>query len=261
MSEQDGVPPARQGLPLISIRAHGIYLPEPENDRPFHAPYPKVVPARWLIDVGRRLGVRDEQLVFVPDGLDHEKYRVINPIAGRGARIAMVHNNNRTKGSRFGLRALAMVRDAMPEVEATVFSQVEPRNKIPPGVIFRHDPPQREIVEEIYNRSAIFISPSIVEGFGLPCIEAMACGCALVTTENGGSREYAIDGETALVRPPKDSQALVNSIVKLMRNEDQRADLARRGCEYVKRFDWDTSAEILERFLMTYEAAPARYMG
>ncbi|MGH9024719.1 MAG: glycosyltransferase family 4 protein [Acidimicrobiia bacterium] len=258
MSEQDGVPPARYGLPLITIRAYGLYR-KTENERPYYAPYPKVVPARWLVDVGRRMGVPEQQLVLVPNGVDHEKYRLIRPIEGRAARVSMVHSNHPTKGSTVGLAALAMVKEVVPEIEVVVFGHTKPRHQVAPWIIYRHDPPQREIVDEIYNGSAVFISPSIVEGFGKPCVEAMACGCALVTTDNGGSRDYAIDGETALVCPPKDSRAMATNIVNLLRDEGQRVGLARRGREYVERFDWDRSAETLERFLVTYGERPAHY--
>jgi L-malate glycosyltransferase len=261
MSEQDGIPPTRKGLPLLTIRAHGLYTPRASNDQPFFAPYPKVVPARWLVDIGRRLGVRQEQLVLVPNGIDHEKYRLTRPIEGRSPRASMVHSNHPTKGSPIGLQALALVKQEIPEFEAVVFGHTEPRQQIPPWITFRLDPPQREIVDKIYNRSAVFISPSLVEGFGLPCVEAMACGCALVTTDNGGSREYAIPGQTALVCPPKDSRSMAANITELLRDEGHRVSLSRRGREYVTRFDWETSTETLERFLISYGEAPTRYLG
>ena len=59
----------------------------------------------------------------------------------------------------------------------------------------------RQLVDEIYNTSRVFLCTSWVEGFGLTNVEAMACGAALVTTDNGGSRDYALHGETALVAP------------------------------------------------------------
>ncbi|MGH9024720.1 MAG: glycosyltransferase family 4 protein [Acidimicrobiia bacterium] len=260
MSTDDGVPPTRNGLPLISIRGYGIYRKD-SDERSYHAPYPKVVPARWLVDVGTRMGVPEQQLVLVPNGVDHEKYRLIRPMEGRGPIVAMVYRNHPTKGAVFGLEALAMVKSAVPEVEAVVFGQAEPRHDIAPWIVYRHDPPQPEIVDEIYNGSAVFLSSSVVEGFGKPCIEAMACGCALVTTDNGGSRDYAIDGETALVSPPKDSRAMATKIEILLQDQARRAGLAQRGSEYVKRFDWDTSAETLERFLIAYGEQPERLLG
>jgi glycosyltransferase involved in cell wall biosynthesis len=123
------------------------------------------------------------------------------------------------------------------------------------------DPSQDFIVNEIYNRSRIFLCASRYEGFGFPSIEAMACGAALATTANGGAAEYAIDGETALVCEPDDVTALAGNVVRLLRDDELRMRLARRGMEYVRQtFDWDLSAEKLEGFLNEYAADPGRYL-
>jgi glycosyltransferase involved in cell wall biosynthesis len=123
------------------------------------------------------------------------------------------------------------------------------------------NPPQEFIVNEIYNRSRIFLCSSHVEGFGLPSIEAMACGAALVTTSNGGADDYAIHGETALVCEPGDVTAMADHIERLLHDDELRIQLARQGGEYVRQtFDWDASAERLEAFLNEYAADPGRYL-
>jgi glycosyltransferase involved in cell wall biosynthesis len=91
-------------------------------------------------------------------------------------------------------------------------------------------------------------------------VEAMACGCALVTTDNGGSRDYAVDGETALVVPPGDPIALAVAAERLIRDGAIRTRLAASGSELVRsRFDWDNTAAVLEPRLEAYLADPGRY--
>ena len=88
----------------------------------------------------------------------------------------------------------------------------------------------------------------------------MACGCALVTTDNGGSRDYAVDGETALVVPPGDAAGLAAAAERLLRDDAARARLAGAGAELVRRrFDWDNTAALLEPHLEAYVADPGRY--
>ena len=62
----------------------------------------------------------------------------------------------------------------------------------------------------------IYLCPSWDEGLGMPSMEAMACGSALVTYDNGGSRDYAHDGETALVAPRRDLPALVGALGRIL---------------------------------------------
>jgi glycosyltransferase involved in cell wall biosynthesis len=248
----------RKGLPLTFIQGYGVFSQEVE-DRAFRSPCPKICTAAWLVDVGKQLGVPEQQLVHIPYGLRHEKYRLVSPIENRPFRVSMVHSNHHQKGARFGLAALKRVKRSFPELDVLVFGTQDPDRPVPPGMTFLKSPDQSVIVDEIYNRSRVFIMPSLQEGFGLPCIEAMACGCALVTTFNGGSKDYAIHGETALVSEPADVAAMADHIEKLLTDDRYRIELALRGHEYVKRFSWDKSTRMLEAFLKTYAESPEYY--
>jgi glycosyltransferase involved in cell wall biosynthesis len=75
-------------------------------------------------------------------------------------------------------------------------------------------------------------------------VEAMASGCALVTTANGGSADYAFDGETALVCGP-DAEEMAEALVRLVTDDDLRVRIAENGCRFVQRFRWEASAERL----------------
>ncbi len=76
---------------------------------------------------------------------------------------------------------------------------------------FTLDPDPERLVSDIYDRSRVFVQASHYEGFGFTAVEGMACGAALVTTDNGGSRDYAFHGETALVVPPGDVDGLAEA--------------------------------------------------
>ena len=77
-------------------------------------------------------------------------------------------------------------------------------------------------------------------------MEAMACGAALVTTDTGGSWDYAADGDTALVSPPKQPEQLANNIARILNDEALRAKLAESGLQKIGEFSWDTNTLRLE---------------
>jgi glycosyltransferase involved in cell wall biosynthesis len=250
--------PLRSGLPLILVQGYDM-LPQEFERELYRAPCPKICIAKWLVNVGRRLGVTDDQLAHVPYGLHHEKYRVTTPVADRPRQVSMLYNPHPTKAANLGLDALAEVKRRIPEVRVVVFGGVDPIHSIPEGATYLTSPAQEVIVNDIYNQSRVFINSSILEGFGLACIEAMACGCALVTTANRGSEDYAVHDETALVSDPEDVTSMADHVESLLLDDDTRTRLALRGRDYVQRFDWDRSAKVLEEFLQRYESDPDHY--
>jgi GT2 family glycosyltransferase len=112
-----------------------------------------------------------------------------------------------------------------------------------------------------YAAARVFAVGSWFEGFCQPGLEALACGTPLVTTDNGGCREYAIDGETALVVPPRDPPAMAAAVRRLLDDAELAARLSANGLEVVEQdFDWerrtDEFAEVLDGVCAGSVAAP-----
>lgn len=250
--------PESKGQPLAFVQGYKI-LPKEWEINSYRLACPKICISRWLVDIGKSLGVPEHQLVYVPYGLRHEKYRLTSSIENRPLQVAMVHSNHPMKGTQFGLAALDKVRKRIPNLEVMLFGTEDSKIPLPAWITFLKSPDQGVLVEKIYNGSRVFVSPSILEGFGFPCIEAMACGCAVVTTRNGGSEDYAIHGETALVSEPEDVDAMARNLENILLDEPSRTALALRGRQYVQKFCWDKSAGALEKFLCKYAASPEYY--
>ena len=253
-----GEPPPDRGLPLMWVQAYQGF-PAYVEKTIFGAPFPKVCTSTFLRDTAVRLGVRPEQAVHVPYGLNHDKYRVITPVGERPPRVAMLFHEAPIKGAAVGIAALEQVKQRLPELEVVLFGVADEQPAIPDWMTYRYLPSQRELVDDIFNGSRVFVMPSLLEGFGLVATEAMACGCALVASDSGGSRDYAIDGETALVSDPGDARAMAAHIESVVRDPDLHARLACRGVEFVRRFDWGDSAARLEQVLQAYASDPDRY--
>ena len=246
------------GLPFLFVQAYN-YLPRHIEEGTFRTPCPKICIARWMVAALEREGVPAAQVSYLPLGLDRDAYRLVQPIANRPLQVTMLYNSHPAKGARFGIEAIQAVQRRLPEVRAVVFSNKDPDAPIPDGITFVTSPSREFLVEEIYNRSRVFMCSSIREGFGLSAIEAMAGGCALVTTDNGGSDDYAIRGETALVCAPGDVEGLADRVERLMRDDALSERLATNGYELVKRFDWDESARRLDEFLESYARRPEQF--
>lgn len=92
----------------------------------------------------------------------------------------------------------------------------------------------------LYSLSDLFVFPSLYEGFGLPPLEAMACGTPVVCSNTSSLPEVV--GDTGVLVPPEDVEAIADAIGQLLSDPDRRADLGRRALERAQRFTWEQSA-------------------
>jgi glycosyltransferase involved in cell wall biosynthesis len=214
--------------------------------------------ASWLTDVGETLGVPREQLWHVPMGIDHEIFALRTPLDQRPYDVAMLYHNHREKGWDVGLATLREVARRRPDVRGAVFGLITPPEELPAGFDFVFGLDHQGLADQIYNQARVFVQPSYHEGFGFTAVEAMACGAALVTTDNGGSDDYALP-DTALLVPPGDVEGLVRSVETLLDDDDQRVRIATAGERHVRTFNWEHTAEVLEGHLEAYLADPARF--
>jgi glycosyltransferase involved in cell wall biosynthesis len=161
----------------------------------------------------------------------------------------MLYHEEAWKGVADGIEALIQARRAFPKLQAILFGVYPKPEGLPDWIEYRRDPPQEELVASIYNGSSIYVCPSWAEGFGLPPAEAMACGCAIAVTDSGGVRDFAEDGVTALISPPKDPEALAANLMSLLTNDELRTRLARGGHDRIQQFTWERSTDLMERCL------------
>ena len=116
------------------------------------------------------------------------------------------------------------------EVRAQI--EVEPRLGVP------------EVIARL-SRAKVFFLPTEHEGFGLALVEAMACGCAAVTTPTGFGAELR-DGEEAVLCPFGDAEAMRVAVTRLLDDEPARARIAAAGWRRVQGLRWETSVGTLE---------------
>ncbi len=103
-----------------------------------------------------------------------------------------------------------------------------------------------------YSGATALVYPSLYEGFGLPVVEAMACGCPVITTTNGSLKEIVDDACAMLV----DADSLPKLILALqeVRNESKRRKLVEAGLQRAEKFGWDGIVHELESALLAVSA-------
>lgn len=227
--------PERKGRRYLYFQGYGA-LQNPAVLANLRRGWPVVATARWLVDEARRHGCA---AAFAGYGLDRAIFHCREGVPRRPTQILMMTHSIDWKGTPDGLTALGQVLRARPAAEVVLFGVHDPGF---PGARFVLRPGRREVAQ-LLRESAIFVCPSWEEGFGMPGLEALACGAALATTDTKGSRDYAYDAETALVTPPRDPGALAASITRLLDDGALRARLTAAGRRRAARYrSWPMAA-------------------
>jgi len=103
----------------------------------------------------------------------------------------------------------------------------------------------RARLRELYRHARAFVYPSRYEGFGIPPLEAMACGAPVIATRTGAIPEYA-DGAALLV-DPGDRDALREALLRILSEKSLRRELRVRGAERARTYTWDRSAALMSQ--------------
>jgi len=114
-----------------------------------------------------------------------------------------------------------------------------------------------EMMPSYYSLADVFVLPSLLEGFGLPLAEAMACGTPIVATDVGSIPEVV--GDAGLLVPAMDSQALAGALQKLLADEELRRTLGARGLQRAHRLY--SRENMVARTLNAYRAHPSPDQG
>jgi glycosyltransferase involved in cell wall biosynthesis len=205
--------------------------PERRLSAIYALPWPRVTFSR-LIKTSIQSRFNCEIRDVVPAGIDTEKFFADGPRMSET--VFMIYHDDPRKGAADGIEALARLRARRPRVRVLACGTVRPR-LLPPWIEFELHPTCARL-RHLYSSAAVFLYSSRYEGFGLPPLEAMACGCPVVTTEVGAVSEFAVDRHNALVVQPGDVAALADRLEELLRSPALRATLSQNGTNTAARY-------------------------
>jgi glycosyltransferase involved in cell wall biosynthesis len=128
-----------------------------------------------------------------------------------------------------------------------VLRQAVHRHKLDKHVRFLGFQPH-DTLAAFYRLARAFVFPSLYEGFGLPPLEAMACGTPVVTSNVSSLPEIA--GGAALLVDPYDAEAIADGIRRAVNDDALRADLSARGRARARAFSWSQSVAAIHQIYM-----------
>lgn len=211
-------------------------------------------------DIRRILNVPDERISVVPTGLHPDFHPITDPNLLRKTRevhslperfiLGLVSSDPR-KNCRGIVRAAGLASRELEGIEIVLICASLAAREMALDIAYQHqshlpkmillDPVSRQDLTAIYTLADALVFPSFYEGFGLPIIEAMACGTPVVTSNVSSMPEIA--GDAAILVDPNDPEAISRGLVEILRGSDLRAKLIARGKERADEFSWKRTAE------------------
>ncbi len=235
---------ARLLLPLMTRRATLIVTPT-ESVRREVCEHLSIEPARVVavpeaaralfrplapaetIEARRRLGIEDEFLLFVG---------TIEPRKNLQTLLRAFEDVLATTGRKTQLVIVGREGWKMKDWSRTIARSVATERVRWLGYITDED------LCALYSSASAFVYPSLYEGFGLPPLEAMSAGAAVIASDIDSLRE--VTGGAARLFPPQDASACARILISLLENEDERARLSDAGQRRAREFSWERTARL-----------------
>jgi glycosyltransferase involved in cell wall biosynthesis len=236
---------AEASMPIgVGVWIHERFLPPVYGKTPF-----LVISDSTRDDLVAR-GLDPARIVVSYCGIDHSRY---SPGGSKtdGPSVVFVGRLRRYKGVDLLFDAFERLRRDVPDARLTVVGDGPYRGvleeyarklRLGDSLVFTGFIPAEEKVSHL--RSAwVSAFPSPKEGWGLTVIESNACGTPVVASRSPGLVDSVRDGETGLLVPHGDRQALAEGLRHVLTEATLRERLSRQGVEWASRFEWDRTAD------------------
>lgn len=226
------------------IQGHETWnLPPEALANLYRSPVRKIAISGWLAHEVEKAGGK---AVIIPNAFDLDRFHMLVPPEERNPLcVGMLFHTMACKDVGTGFRALEMAKAREPGLRVRLFGAFPMDRTLPDWISYVRNPSPGELLE-FYNGIALFLGTSRQEGWGLTVGEAMACGAAVVCTDNKGYAEMAIDGQTARVVPAGDAERMADALLELVHDDAERIRLAHAGHDRIQAFTWKRSTALLE---------------
>ena len=211
----------------------------------FSLPIPKIAVATYLKDLVEKEG-NGEFLGVIHNGIDLGEYFPAVPESSRDG-VGTIYGSHPVKDPKTVIGVLQGLSKLRPDVQLRVFSGDRRPRGISRSIYLRQ--PTVDQARDIYSRSQVWIMASESEGFSMPVLEAMACGCAVVATDCGGPKDQIVDGQNGFLVPVGDVEQIISRILLLLNNPDLRTRIQKNALETSRQFTWEKCVDALEATL------------
>lgn len=218
-------------------------------------------------EISRRAGISENKVTVTPLGYDSDHFFLSESFQRLHHRpyLLSVGQHYPHKNHRRLIHAFNLASRRFPEIDLLLLGKPHPFETrqlhklvaelgLSHRVIFKSYVPYADL-PNWYRGALALVYPSLWEGFGLPILEAMACGCPVITSYGSGTQE--VSGNAAMLIDPCSVSELVDSITAILISEKEQCALRARGIKHACLFSWITTSQKLSQ-IIAQKAARAK---
>jgi len=206
---------------------------------------PKIVVASYLEEVVKEISDQ-KVLAVIPNGIDTKEFFPSELEESRSG-VGTIFGEGYHKDPKTVLGVLERLQKINPQMPIRVFGACRRPKEISRKIY--HRLASVETARKLYSKSLVWFLGSCSEGFPAPILEAMACGCAVVSTDCGGPRDMIRDGINGFLCEVGNIEQIVDKIQTLLKDEDLRQRFVNESQKTLQEFSWERSVDKLEKAL------------
>jgi len=214
--------------------------------RTYHLPLQKIAISQWIINEIEALG--ETAAGPLGNAINSNEFYLESNNPERPIDIMFHYHPAKIKGAVEVLSVLKNLKKRFPDLTAILISARKPVHRIPEW-IEQYIHLSMDELRHLYNSSKIFLHTSHWEGWGLPVMEAMACGCAVIAYRNYGINEFVIHQKNGLLTEIGDRKQMQRLTEQLLNNPDNKIPFVQEAFKTVLQYSWTDCVKKLEQIL------------